>query len=143
MPQTIKWWYKCTKKVNFRTTLMISAQNRETLQNIEKGGMMAISVLIQRTFSDMDKAEKLAPLIVKIRSLATSQPGYITGRTFRCLDCPGEYLVISTWNSLEDWDRWLRSEQRMALQQQVDDLLGEKTHYRIYEPLVGGILSKF
>ena len=104
---------------------------------------MAISVMIQRTFKDEKKAAKLAPLIVKLRSLATIQPGFITGKTFRCLDCPGEYLVISTWNNLEDWDRWLKSEQRRALQKQVDDLLGEKTQYRIFEPLVGGIIPKF
>jgi heme-degrading monooxygenase HmoA len=77
--------------------------------------MMAISVMIQRTFSDKEKAAKLAPLIVKLRSMATIQPGYITGKTFRCLDCPGEYLVISTWNSLDDWNRWLQSDQRRAL----------------------------
>jgi heme-degrading monooxygenase HmoA len=104
---------------------------------------MAISVMIQRTFSDKEKAARLVPLIVKIRSLATIQPGYITGRTFRCLDCPGEYLVISTWNSIDDWNRWLQSEQRMALQKQVDDLLGKITQYRIYESLVGGIIPQF
>ena len=104
---------------------------------------MAISVLIQRAFSDKEKAAKLAPLIVKLRSLATIQPGYITGKTFGCMDCPGEYLVISTWNSLDDWNRWLQSEQRIALQEQIDDLLGEITQFRIYEPLVGGIIPQF
>lgn len=104
---------------------------------------MAISVIIQRVFKDDDKATKLAPLIVKLRSLATVQTGYITGKTFRCLDCPGEYMVISTWNSLDDWNRWLNSEQRMGIQKQVDDLLGEKTQYRLYEPLVGGIIPQF
>ena len=104
---------------------------------------MAISVMIQRTFSDKEKATKLVPLIVKLRSLATIQSGYITGKTFRCLDCPGEYLVVSTWNSLDDWNRWLQSEQRIALQKQVDDLLGEITQYRIYESLVGGIIPQF
>jgi heme-degrading monooxygenase HmoA len=104
---------------------------------------MAISVMIQRTFRDKEKAAKLAPLIVKLRSLAAIQPGYITGKTFHCLDCPGEYLVISTWNSLNDWNLWLKSEQRMALQKQVDDLLGEITRYRIYEPMVGGIIPQF
>jgi heme oxygenase (mycobilin-producing) len=104
---------------------------------------MSISVMIQRTFSDKEKAVKLAPLILKLRSLATIQPGYITGKTFRCLDYPGEYLVISTWNTIADWNRWLQSEQRMALQKQVDDLLGETTEYRIYEPLVGGIIPQF
>ena len=77
---------------------------------------MAISVMIQRTFSDKEKAAKLAPLIVELRSLATIQPGYITGKTFHCLDCPSEYLVISIWNSLDNWNRWLQSEQRMTLQ---------------------------
>jgi heme-degrading monooxygenase HmoA len=104
---------------------------------------MAISVMIQRKFKETQKAAQLAPLIVKLRSLATIQPGYLTGRTFRCLDCPGEYMVISTWNSLEDWNRWFKSEQRVTLQKQVDELLGEETQYRIYEPLVGGIIPQF
>ena len=104
---------------------------------------MAISVMIQRTFNDQEKATKLVPLIVKLRSLATTQPGYITGTTFRCLDCEGEYLVISTWKNLECWKRWLASEQRMALQKQIDDLLGEKTQYRIYEPTIGGVIPRF
>jgi heme oxygenase (mycobilin-producing) len=105
--------------------------------------MMPISVMIQRSFTDQAKAAQLAPLIVQLRSLATAQPGYITGKTFRCLDCAGEYLVISTWNSLEDWTRWLQSEQRTAIQNKVDELLGEPTTYRIYEPLVGGIIPQF
>jgi len=104
---------------------------------------MAISVMIQRAFSDKEKAVNLVPLIVKLRSLATIQPGYITGKTFGCLDCPGEYMVISTWNTIDDWNRWLQSEQRIALQKQVDGLLGETTQYRIYEPLVGGIIPQF
>jgi heme-degrading monooxygenase HmoA len=103
---------------------------------------MAVSVIIRRTFADPEKAAKLAPLIVKLRSRATVQPGYITGRTFRCLDCSGEVLVISTWNSLEDWNNWLNSEERRLLQDQVDTLLGETTEYRLYEPLVGGIMPK-
>jgi heme-degrading monooxygenase HmoA len=104
---------------------------------------MAISVFIQRKFSDKEKAAKLAPLIVELRSLATVQPGYITGKTFRCIDCPGEFIVLSTWNRLDDWNNWLQSKQRVALQKQVDDLLGEVTQYRIYEPLVGGIIPQF
>ena len=104
---------------------------------------MAVSVLIRRTFSETEKAAELAPLIVKMRSLAAIQPGYLTGRTFRCLDCAGEYLVISTWNTLEDWNRWLNSKERQELQNKVDELLGSKTEYRIYEPLVGGIIPRF
>ncbi|MBW1867150.1 MAG: antibiotic biosynthesis monooxygenase [Deltaproteobacteria bacterium] len=106
---------------------------------------MSISVLIRRTISDEKKAAELylAPLIVKLRSLATIQPGYISGQTFSCLSNPCEYLVLSTWNSLDDWNRWFKSDHRKALQKQIDELLGEKTRYQIYEPLPGGIITKF
>ncbi|UCF94898.1 MAG: antibiotic biosynthesis monooxygenase [Desulfobacterales bacterium] len=104
---------------------------------------MAIQVIIRRTFDDAEKARKLAPLIVQLRSQATVQPGYICGETLRCLDCPGEYLVISTWNTIDDWNRWLHNEERKTIQDEIDALLGEKTEYRIYESLVGGIIPKF
>ena len=104
---------------------------------------MAISVIIQRTVNDKETAEELAPLIVQLRSMAAVQPGFLTGQTFSCLDCEGEYLVISTWHTLEDWNRWMHSQERQKLQKQVDELLGEKTTYRYYEPVVGGIPPQF
>ncbi len=104
---------------------------------------MAVEVIIRRSFKDAAQAEKLVPLIVQLRSLATVQKGYMTGQTLRCLDCTGEYLVISTWHTVEDWNRWFNSDTRRELQQQIDALLGEKTEYRIYEPLVGGIIPDF
>ncbi|MBW2367870.1 MAG: antibiotic biosynthesis monooxygenase [Deltaproteobacteria bacterium] len=104
---------------------------------------MAVTVIIKRTFDDDAKAKALAPLIVKLRSLATIQPGYISGKTLHCLDCQGEYLVVSSWNTLEAWQQWFNSEQRKSFQEKIDTLLGEKTQYRVYEPLVGGIIPKF
>ena len=94
---------------------------------------MAISVITRRKVSDRDTARDLEPLILKIRSLAKRQPGYITGRTFHRSDFPSEVRVLSTWDSQADWNRWLKSEQRMAIQKKVDNLLGEKTKYRVYE----------
>jgi hypothetical protein len=34
-------------------------------------------------------------------------------------------------------------EERMTIQKDVDELLGEKTIYRYYEPVVGGIAPQF
>jgi heme-degrading monooxygenase HmoA len=104
---------------------------------------MAVEVIIRRTFKKPELAEKLVPLIVQLRSQATVQKGYITGQTLRCIDCPGEYLVISTWHTEADWQRWFASSARQALQQKIDELLGEPTQYRLYEPLVGGIIPDF
>ena len=105
---------------------------------------MAIEVLIRRKFVREKEAE-LAPLVVRLRSLALAQPGYISGETLKCVDPAGEdeYLVRSTWRSIEEWRTWLHGETRMAIQNEIDRVTGEATEYRIYEPLVGGILPKF
>ncbi len=104
---------------------------------------MAVSIIIRRSIKDKSIAGQLATLIMRLRTRATSQPGFLTDQTFSCLDCEGEYLVISSWHTLEDWNKWMNSEERKALQRQVDELLGEKTLYRYYEPIVGGIIPRF
>lgn len=105
---------------------------------------MAVEVLIKRRFIK-EKEAVLAPLIVRLRSLALAQPGYISGETLKCIDPTGddEYLVRSTWRSVEDWKTWLHSEARTAIQSKIDAITGEATEYRIYEPLVGGILPSY
>ena len=104
---------------------------------------MGIEVLIRRKFVK-EKANELAPLIVKLRSLATMQPGYISSETLKCIDPPddNDYLVRSTWRSIENWKKWLHSKERSAIQKKIDTVTKEKTDYRIYEPLVGGIVQK-
>ena len=101
---------------------------------------MAVEVLIRRKFVK-EHAEKLAPLMVQLRSLARAQPGYISSESLKCIDPPGDYdyLIRSTWNSVEDWKRWLQSEERNRIQRKIDNISGVSTEYRIYEPLVGGI----
>ncbi len=102
---------------------------------------MAVEVLIRRKYV-AERAEQVSPLMVKLRSLAASRPGYISSESLRCIDPPDEdeYLIRSTWRSSEDWKQWLNSKERMAIQKEIDDLCKEKTEYRIYEVLVGGIL---
>ena len=102
---------------------------------------MAVQVLIRRKIMET-KAKEVSPLIVKLRSLATIQPGYICGETLNCIDPPGriEYLVRSTWHSVEDWKKWLQSKERIAINEQIDELSREQSEYAIYEPLVGGII---
>ena len=104
---------------------------------------MAVQVMIKRKFIK-EKADEVSPLMVKLRSLARAQPGYMSSESLKCIDPPheDEYLIRSSWQSEEDWKKWLNSEERGAIQQQIDSITGEKTEYRIYEPLVGGIFPK-
>lgn len=104
---------------------------------------MAVSIIIKRLVKDETMAAHLAPFIVQLRSRATVQPGFLTDQTFSCLDCEGEYLIMSTWNTLGDWNKWMHSPERLSIQDKIDELLGEKTLYRYYEPVVGGIIPSF
>ena len=92
---------------------------------------MAVKILIRREVPQ-DKARKMIPLFREMRSMANQQPGYITGETMRNLEKPDEFLVISTWETSEDWKRWVQSDQRKQIQAQIDALLGGKTEYEIF-----------
>ena len=93
---------------------------------------MAIKVLIRRNVPGSVEPQ-LATLLKELRVLTTGQKGYISGETFYRCDREGESLVISTWQSADDWREWVISSQRQALQKKIDDLLGQKTVYEIYE----------
>ncbi len=93
---------------------------------------MAVKILIRRSVP-AEKSHKLIPLLQRLRNLAMNQPGYIAGETLQRIDRTGEYTVISTWQSVEDWQRWATSKTRMKLQNQIDAVLNEKTEYEIYQ----------
>lgn len=92
---------------------------------------MTVKIFIKRAVTDVS-IEKLDLLLRQMRSVCLMQPGYVSGQTLRRLDKPGEFLVISTWESLEDWENWFSSTERSEIQFEIDDLLGEETRYEIY-----------
>ena len=100
---------------------------------------MAIDVMIKRKVEQGRQAKELVPLILHLRVLATYQPGYISGTTLSNLEYPEECLVVSRWESIDDWNRWRQSKQRLAIEQKIEMLTGEKTEYNIYAPMVAGI----
>ena len=92
---------------------------------------MAVKIIIKRVVPQ-DKAKGMIPLFRKMRTLATNQPGYISGETLKRLDKADEFIVISTWNSSDDWEKWVKSNERQEVQGEIDVLLGGKTEYEIY-----------
>ena len=92
---------------------------------------MAVKILIRRTVPK-GKVQALLPLLLEMRSKATTEPGYISGETLLNVDRPEDYVVISTWKSVEEWKTWEKGEGRGAIQKKIDALLGEKTTYGVY-----------
>ena len=92
---------------------------------------MTVKIIIKRQGSGI-LSEQLTPLLSKLRNLAMNQPGYIIGETLKSIDPPGQTLVISTWESREAWQQWLANPERVAIQAQIDILIGDPTSYEIY-----------
>jgi heme-degrading monooxygenase HmoA len=95
---------------------------------------MPVQVIIKRKFY-VDNPKALIPLLTALRNRAKAQPGYISGQTLRNINNSQEYMVISTWETAGDWEKWWNSKDRRDLQGQVDSLIGERTFYEVFEPV--------
>ena len=95
---------------------------------------MPVKVIIKRKWK-IEQPEELLPLLTELRTHAQEQAGYISGETLRSLDDPGDFMVISEWETSDDWKKWSQSKERRDIQHKVDSLIGEKSFYEIYETL--------
>ena len=93
---------------------------------------MAVKVMIKRKVRGSVEKDLIA-LLRELRTLTMNQPGYISGETLKRLDKPEETLVISTWQSAEEWRKWVTSKERQQIQAKIDLLLGQETEYELYE----------
>lgn len=99
---------------------------------------MTIRVLMTRKIPKLTSGlevsilPRLSELLIELRNMANSQPGYISGETLRNVDDRDEYLVISTWKSMESWKGWLDNQKRVEVESQIDALLGASTVYKVY-----------
>jgi heme-degrading monooxygenase HmoA len=92
---------------------------------------MAIKVIITRKVA-RGKEKDLLPLLMELRTRAMGQGGYISGETLKGVSDPDEFLVISTWNSLEAWRAWEANPERQKIQERIDGVLDEKTTAKAY-----------
>jgi len=92
---------------------------------------MATRVIITRRVPE-DLAGNLKPLLIKMRSHALAQAGYISGETLVNVDDPEEFVVLSTWRSVDDWKAWAANPTRRDLEAQVETLLGRPTDHKVF-----------
>jgi len=93
---------------------------------------VSVKILIKRHVPASDHHE-LTTLLYEMRSLTSKQPDYISGQTLQRMDDQTECIVDSNWRSIDDWNQWFHSPERMAVQAKIGDLLGQETQYAVYE----------
>ncbi len=94
---------------------------------------MQVKIISRRLFK-IDHKENLIPLLKKLREHAESQQGFISRGTYSSLNDPGEYLVISEWESADQWIEWMNLKETRDIQGDIDSLIGEKTFFDVYKP---------
>ena len=78
--------------------------------------------------------EDLSALLVELRVAAITRfPGYIGGETLVNTKDRANIVVLSTWRSADDWERWANSETRTKLYERIEPFLQEKPKVRIFE----------
>ncbi len=94
---------------------------------------MPVYVVIKRKFK-MNDPEELFPLLNELQKGAKAQEGYISTETLQSADNPDDYLVLSKWETAENWEAWFATKERREIQGKVDSLIGERTFYEIFKP---------
>jgi quinol monooxygenase YgiN len=94
---------------------------------------MNVKVISRRVFR-ISQREKLIPLFKELREAAEKAKGFVSRNTYSKLNDPGEYLVISEWESIDAWADWMGDKKVKQIQWEVDSLIGEKTFFDVYKP---------
>jgi heme-degrading monooxygenase HmoA len=92
---------------------------------------MAIRVVIERQAIPGNELE-LNRLLMELRSKAMHSKGYISGETLRSLEDPNSFIVLSTWDSIENWKVWSMNDERKEIQTKIDALLRTPSTQRVY-----------
>lgn len=94
---------------------------------------MSVKIMIERKFKKATDDEDLRA-IDELRIKALRQKGYIGGETVVNCDDPKEVLVISAWSSLEDWETWVKDQERDVLEDELASRLEEPAKIRAFIP---------
>lgn len=92
---------------------------------------MAVSVLIKRKVAPGNEG-LLDELYREMRSSALRQQGYIGAEILKRVDVTGQLLIISKWQHIDDWSKWLVSKERRTFQERIDTLTNAETKFEIY-----------
>ena len=92
---------------------------------------MAVKVLIKRHIRE-GKSKEVFALLNKTRAIAMNQKGYITGETLMSHYDPHRVIVISTWQTIENWLAWKDNKERTANEAKLEQFLESPTTYVEY-----------
>lgn len=64
---------------------------------------------------------------------AVDVSGFISGETLKNTTDPNHRVILSTWRSLQDWQRWFSSEERKEMLAEISPMLEREEHITALE----------
>ena len=93
---------------------------------------MAVKVLIER-WVKAGYEELVWEMLRDLRSQAVRQRGYMYGETWRSLDNPRIFAVVSVWGRREYWERWAEDDFRRGVEERISRFLRKPSSVRVFE----------
>ena len=91
---------------------------------------MSVRIIIDRKVKK-GKEVDFAKLLRKLRSKAIFSEGYISGEMLRDRDDPQNYIVISAWQSVADWEKYERVPETSKIHARIEKLMAKPTKVKI------------
>jgi heme-degrading monooxygenase HmoA len=91
---------------------------------------MAVRIIIDRKVKKGKEAD-FAKLLRKLRSKAIFSKGYITAEMLRVQNDPQNYIVISAWQSVADWEKYERVPETSKIRARIEKLMARPTKVQI------------
>ena len=92
---------------------------------------MAVRIIIDRKVKKGMESE-FSELLRQLRSKAVSSKGYISGETLRALSDRHNFVVVSTWQSADDWKNWEKDPERKKVEARIEKIMMRPTKTKIY-----------
>ena len=93
---------------------------------------MTVKVFIKRRLPD-DKIRETVRLIRKLRRMAMEKEGVISGETLINQNDSRYLMVVSIWQTVEDWNRWQESDERKADDEKLERFLVSPAEYGVFD----------
>ncbi len=91
---------------------------------------MSVKILIRRKFKK-EALKNASAMLIKARTNAMGNQGYISTETLVNYDDPQSVIILSMWQSKDDWDRYRDSDTRKEHEDKYADMFEGSTEYEM------------
>jgi heme-degrading monooxygenase HmoA len=82
-------------------------------------------IVIEHRTKNRECAKTLIKDIKRVRPIAAKQPGFISSNSYVDAADPCHVILITTWETRENWKTWDESAERAATRPEIENLLVE------------------